>query len=179
VLLLLGLTAMISPPLVIDGYIPFRIGQASFFFWGVFLSGFDISVTREIAWHYPKTYSCLCCLCSICFLGWAWLVPYGIPRTGLMPLSLLVVVWLGYDAIVKKGHNPCPLASYVFWIFCSHMILLDCILPIVRLMKISSSIMLVVVTFVCCFVTLAIDIGIGSCLKVKIPRLYNIAVGNR
>ena len=90
-----------------------------------------------------------------------------------MPVSLLALVWIGYDVLFNRVMSAMTLAPFVFWIFCTHIILLNCILPVARLLKCANSALLLLLTFVAYGIALIADIGLGMMFKSKQQGIAN------
>ena len=118
--------AMFSPPLIVEGMIPFRLGQSSFFFLGLLLSRFHVLSTRTRF----RSVVVFALVAGAMIAHAECVAGFGVAVSGFLPYVMLALVWTSYDIIASaEVARPNWLSHYVFWIFGVHIIFLNWLLP--------------------------------------------------
>jgi len=173
-LLPMACLALVTPPLIINGVIPFRLGQSSFFFLGLFLSQFKTIYKKHMRTSVVFGIAAIVMITYTVYDGGV-----GLMVSGVLPYIMLVFVWTSYDVIVAtRVASPSWVSRYVFWIFGVHIIFLNWMLPPVRAV-IHSPYVLAGMTLV--FGTFAFVAALISAVVVERTnrRLYAILSGGR
>ena len=167
--------ALISPPLVISGVIPFRLGQCSFFFLGLFISQCK-SVYYQ---HRPWISGGLAVLVVASLWRDMLLGTHGLPVSGVFPYVMLGFVWMLYDGLVSMNLAKITrLSRYVFWIFGVHMVFLNWMLPLFRLNG-NSHWSLLIMTLVAAVATISLSVASAMFFEKTNKSLYDAVVGGR
>ena len=171
----LGCLALVSPPLVIKGAVPFRLGQSSFFFLGLFLSRFSEKVARPRA----LAAGCLAAVAVICILRDMLLGKHGLPVSGALPYVMLWFVWMVYDFVAPVN---CAKASgwsrYVFLIFGVHIVFLNWMLPPLR-SAVNTRWLMPIMTPISAVVTISLSIALAIIIEKCSKYLYRVISGGR
>lgn len=167
--------ALISPPIVISGVVPFRVGQSSFFFLGLFLSQCKSVTIRHSLWVVGGL--------ALVSGGLIWrdllLGKYGLAVSGVLPYIMLGCVWELYDVVTPLNFAKVSrLSSYVFWIFGVHIIFLNWMLPPLRSF-VRSQIMLLIMTPAAALWAVLLCVGFAMLLEKTSKTMYNTVVGGR
>ena len=171
-LLLLGSLGLISPPCVIDGVIPFRIGQASYFFLGMWLS------KREIL-SFVASGRQVCLMLFVTGASLVWTMRQeGLVVCGVLPYLLLATVWLGYDRLVRT-QKAFPLSGSVFWIYATHILFLNYLLPPLRFLSCGISVWMFVETLLAATLTILMSQGCAKLARRYCPSSYRVLCGGR
>ena len=167
--------ALISPPIVISGVVPFRVGQSSFFFLGLFLSQCKSVTIRRSLWAVGGL------ALVACGLIWSDLLlgKYGLAVSGVLPYIMLGFVWALYDVVAPPSFAKVSrLSSYVFWIFGVHIIFLNWMLPPLRSF-VRSQIMLLIMTPAAALGAVLLSVAFAMLTEKTSKTLYNTIVGGR
>lgn len=169
VFLIVAVLSLINPPIVIDGVVPFRLSQTAIFFLGVYLSG-----SRVLSIYGDKRTSLMVSSFAIVLA----LAIKGI--TGVLDFTgilLLIGVWFLYDSLEIKTMSS--LSSYTFFVYCTHIVVLNLSLPVARIIGSGNWIVMLVNTFVCCVFGVAFPLCLGMVARRTVPKVYQTMVGGR
>lgn len=175
-LLPIACLALITPPVVIDGGIPFRLGQTSFFFLGLLLSQLKGIDRKPRGW-----FAVVSIVASVALIVYTACKKHevGLVVSGIFPYVMLALVWMLYDFILGSDFMAqTRFAHYVFWIFGVHIIILNWILPPARALF-NSPKMLFAMTWGLIVVTIVVSILFAVVVEKSNRKLYAILTGLR
>ena len=174
VLLALGVLGLVQPAIVLDGWVPFRLGQSSFFFLGMFLCKYQL--LQKSCQQFPYKRVLFGVLFGLTCLS--LFLTRGLQVSGPVPYVLVAFVWIGFDFLLPLS-SPLACGQFVFWIYCTHMIVLEYLLPIARLLPFPNDWCRLAATGVVAAITFFVTIGLAVACRKVLPRTYQLVCGGR